>query len=683
MDTPRPTTGVVAWIGEAPELGRLIAAAIVVGALGAATAIAVRVALSEGLAWLYGSKDVVSGLAQIPAWARIVAPAAGGIAAGLVMSVLFPRGSQGVADVMEAVALGRGRPRLGAAASQAMGTIAAQLGGGSIGREGPLIQLGAGVGHKVAVRVTDSLRERRALVAAGTAAGFAAAYNTPIAAVLFVLEVVVGVATLDVLIPVALAAAIGTAVTRAIVGGGPIYGARAFTLVSPSELIAFGVLGVVGALAAVGFMRLLAAGERLFARLGNWPRPVRAGVGGLVVGVIAWQLPAVAGNGYEPLRGILDRSIAIDVLLLLCAAKAVATTFSVASGSPGGVFTPTMLIGATLGGAVGDLTSRIAPFGDHVAAGGYALVGMAAAIAATTHAPLMATVLVFELTGDYDIVLPLLLTTAVATLMSRALHRDSIYTAELRRRGIPWEGTVAERLAQAVRARDLMEPDPVMVAAATPLPEALARLAEGRGRLLYVVDDGPVRAISLTTAKALWAAAMRGEPLPADKTAGALATDVLAVRPDDTLLDIGEKLWNVDWGELPVVDAAAPQRPLGTVTRRGLLGAFDRELIQRDVLTTRVAAVDGVDYLELPDGHRCAMVMTPAWLIGRIPDLAGLARQFGIKLIAVRRDPGGDAPPRWHDADAGFALAAGDRLMVIGTTAELDRLAAGPATPAA
>lgn len=678
MDTPRPTSGVVAWIGEAPELGRLIVAAIVVGALGAAAAIAVRVALAEGIAWLYGTKDVVTGLASLPAWARILAPAAGGIAAGLVMSVLFRRGRQGVADVMEAVALGRGRPRLGAAASQALGTIAAQLGGGSIGREGPLIQLGAGVGHKVAVRVTDSLRERRALVAAGTAAGFAAAYNTPIAAVLFVVEVVVGVATLDVLIPVALAAAIGTAVTRAIVGGGPIYGARAFALASPGELIAFGVLGVVGALAAVGFMGLLGAGERAFARLDRWPRPVRAGIGGLVVGIIAWQLPAVAGNGFEPLRGILDGGIALDVLLILCAAKATATTLSVASGSPGGVFTPTMLIGATLGGAVGDLTARIAPFGANVVPGGYALVGMAAAIAAITHAPLMATVLVFELTGDYDIVLPLLLTTAVATLLSRALHRDSIYTAELRRRGIPWEGTVAERLAQAVRAKDLMEPDPMSVGAETPLAEALTRLAEGRGRLLYVVDGGPVRAISLTAAKALWAASMRGEALPAGQTAGGLAKEVLAVRPDDTLLDIGEKLWNVDWGELPVVDPAAPQRPLGTVTRRGLLGAFDRELIQRDVLTTRVASDDGVDYLELPDGHRVAMVTAPPWLVGSIPDLAGLARQFGTKLIAVRRDPGGDSPPRWHDADAGFALAAGDRLMVIGTTAEIDRLAAGP-----
>jgi len=670
---------------DAPTLGRLIAAAVVVGALGAATAIAVRTALSHGVAWIYGAGDVVEALTSLPPWQRILAPAAGGVVAGLLVSLLIRRGAPGVADVMEAVALGRGRPRLGAAAAQAAGTIAAVLGGGSIGREGPLIQLGAGVGHEVATRATMSSRERRALVAAGTAAGFAAAYNTPIAAVLFVLEVVIGIVSIDVIVPVAVATAIGTALTRALAGGGPIYGARSFALVSPWELVVFGALGVAAALAGIGFMKLLGAGERVFARL-RWPRAVRAGLGGLAVGLVAWKLPGVAGNGYEPLRDILDGKLAVGALLLLGVAKAFTTTASVASGSPGGVFTPTMLIGATVGAAAGDAVAHLVPFGDRVVPAGYALIGMAAAVAATTHAPLMATVLVFELTGDYALVLPLLLATAVGTLLARAIERDSIYTAELRRRGIPWEGTLAERLARAARARDLMEPDPMVVPAATPIEAALSRFAEGRGRLLYVVDGGPVRAISLTAAKGLWAACMRGEGLPAGATAGDLAAPVTAIRPDDSLLEIGEKLWSVDWGELPVVDPAHPDRPVGAVTRRGLLGAFDRELLQRDVLTTRVVSLGDsgarVDYVELPDGHRIAVVPAPSWLVGRAPDLAALRAELGVLLVAVRRDPDGNAPPRWHDADAPIAIAADDHLMVIATEAELEVLARGPGDPA-
>jgi chloride channel protein, CIC family len=271
-------------------------------------------------------------------------------------------------------------------------------------------------------------------------------------------------------------------------------------------------------------------------------------------------------------------------------------------------------------------------------------------------------------------VLPLLLATAIATLLSRKLQRDSIYTAELRRRGLPWEGTLAERLARAARARDLMEPDPPTVEASEPLADALTRMADSRGRLLYVVGDGSVRAISLTAAKSYWAACMRGEPLPAI-TAGDAAGPVKPVRPDDTLLEIGEKLWHVDWGELPVVDPAAPARPIGTVTRRQLLGAFDRELLQRDVLTTRVFAPgDGVDYLELPDGHRVVIVPPPASLLARPFDVGALRAELGVIVIGIRREVG-DVAPRWLDPDAVRELRRGDHLMVIATEVELAKLA--------
>lgn len=660
---------------DEPSLGRLIALALLVGVLGAAAAIAVRGALMRGIEWLYGASDVVSGLAGQPLWIRLVAPALGGLAAGTLVSLLLRRGSQGVADVMEAVALGRGRPRLRIAAAQAAGTVAAGLGGGSLGREGPLIQLGAGVGQAIATWGTGSRRAHRALVAAGTAAGFAAAYNTPIAAALFVLEVVVGTVALDIIVPVLVATAVGAVLTRAVVGGVPIYGARAFTLVSPAELVAFGVLGTATAFAAVGFMKLLGLGENAFQRLGL-PRPLRAGLGGIVVGVILIWLPDVAGNGFEPVRGILDGKFAITTLLVLVIAKAIATTASVTSGSPGGVFTPTMLIGATLGAACGGLVARIAPFGVHVVPGGYALVGMAAAIAATTHAPLMATVMAFELSSDYEIVLPLLLATAISTLLARRLQRDSIYTAELRRRGIPWEGTAAERLAKTTRAGDVMEHDAPTIPASAPIRDALTRMAEVRGRLLYVVDDGPLRAISLTIAKQLWAACMRGEH-PEALTAGDVAEPIATVAPDDSLLEIGEKLWRVDWGELPVVDPADPERPVGIVSRRGLLGALDRELLQRDVLTTRIDSLDCADYVELPDGHRIRDVAAPSWLVGDGFDVGSLRARLGVIAVAVRRE-GRSGAPRWLDAADTHTVRVADRLLVIATDDELARFRAGP-----
>jgi len=670
-----------------------VLAAVLVGVLGAGTAVIVRGALELGLEAIYGVQDVVVGIGSLELPLRVLFPALGGLLGGGVAWLFARRGAQGVADVMEAVALGRGRPRLRHALGPALGSVLAALGGGSLGREGPLIQLGAAAGDLVAhppeqlklLRLPRlpqfTEREKRALVAAGTAAGFAAAYNTPLAAILFVLEVMLGVVTLDVLIPVVLATAVGTMLTRTLAGGGPIYGVREFAFGSGAELFAFALLGLIAALAGVGFTRLLGFGEALFLRV-KLARPWRAALGGLVVGGIACFMPAVAGNGYEPIHWILDGRLPFLLLIGLALAKAVATTASVTSGSPGGVFTPTMLIGASLGGAFALLLVSTGLAQD-ASLGGYALVGMAATLTATTHAPLMATVLAFELSGDYAIVLPLLIGTGFATLLARRLSPDSIYTAELRRRGAPAQVSLGERVARNVKARDVMEPVPAQVAADTPLADALERLAEGRGRLLYVVDDGPLRAISLTAAKTFWRGLMRGVPLPPGATAGDIARGVVAAIPDDSLVSLGEKLFAVDWGELPVVDPKRPQVPLGVVTRRALLGAFDRELLQRDALMTQFVNQDGdgdrrTDYLELPDGHRAAIIPAPAWLVNRAPDLAFLRGRYGVTLIAVRKDAGDNAPPRWHDPDPDLIIGLNDKLMLVATEQELLRLQTPP-----
>ena len=178
-------------------------------------------------------------------------------------------------------------------------------------------------------------------------------------------------------------------------------------------------------------MRALAFGERAFAA-SRVPQPFRASLGGALVGLLALGLPEVTGNGYEPLNLVLDGGFPIRLLAVLVVAKVIATTASVSSGSPGGVFTPSLLVGGALGLLWGHGVAAL--FGTSSPAGGYALVGMAAASAAMTHAPLMAAVLVFELSGDYAIVLPLVLATAIATSVARSLSRDSIYTAELRKK---------------------------------------------------------------------------------------------------------------------------------------------------------------------------------------------------------------------------------------------------------
>jgi CIC family chloride channel protein len=417
---------------------------IVLVALAAASfAVAFRWILAFGLHHLAGAADVVAALARAPWWARVLLPAVGGLLGG-VLGVFAARAPSriGVGGVMEAVVLGRVHLSMRVTLLNSAASWLAIAFGGSIGREGPLIQFGGAAGKLLGDRLGLQGDRTRLLIAAGTAAGFAAAYNTPFAAVLFVIEVVMGVVVLDAILPALVATVLAAAVTRVVIGDGPIYGQRAFHLQSFEELFAFAGLGLVTALGAQGFMLLLSSAEHWFrrSRLGL---PWRPAVGGLLAGSVIALIPEVAGNGYEPLNTLLDERYALGFVALLLVGKCVATTASVASGSPGGVFTPTLLIG----GAIGLLYGRaLAGVGVHLGSpGGYALVGMAAATAATTHAPLMAAVMVFELSGDYAIALPLVLATAIATLISRRIRRDSIYTAELSRRGITWDVTLEGR----------------------------------------------------------------------------------------------------------------------------------------------------------------------------------------------------------------------------------------------
>lgn len=424
------------------DTGRLLGALVVVATGAAAFAMAFRAALLFVYEHAFRAHDVLSAIQRLPLWLRVVVPAFGALLAGVVTRLSTRTSGHGVGDVMEAVVLGRTRLSVRATSWKALASWLAIATGGSVGREGPLIQFGGALGAAVARVGGIGGARARALIATGTAAGFAAAYNTPLAAVLFVVEIVTGVIAIEPLVLVLAGTALATALVRATVGGGPIYGQRSFTLTSPAELLAHALLGVLAALTAQAFMQLLAAGETAFARA-RLSQPWRAMVGGALVGTMAMFLPEVTGNGYEPLNLLLDGRYALATIAVLVFAKAFATTSSVAAGSPGGVFTPSLLIGGGLGVLFGHAVSMVT--GTPESAGSYALVGMAAMTAATTHAPLMASVLVFELSEDYAIVLPLLAATATATFVSRRIRRDSIYTAELRRRGVHWELTLDGR----------------------------------------------------------------------------------------------------------------------------------------------------------------------------------------------------------------------------------------------
>jgi CIC family chloride channel protein len=415
---------------------------VVLTAIAAALfAVAFRVS-DTAVVELLGGDDIVTMISRAPWWERLLLPAAGGLGAGLIgLELARRRGAGGVGDIMEAIVLGRARVPLVRSVLQAFASWLAITTGNSLGREGPLIQFGAASGEAARrlFRLDDATA--RLVLAAGVCAGFASAYNAPIAASLFVVEVVTGVLVLEAAVPMLIASVIATVVTRLAMGDAPLYGVHDFGWSSPAELFAFAGLGLVAAPLGVVFLRMLSFVDGYWRRL---PLPIRPALGGLVCGAMLIAFPLVTGNGLEPLGMLLDGRLAVAAIAWLIIAKPIATAASVGSGNPGGVFTPTLLLGGCLGALYA--AGLHAMFSDSIGTtGAYALVGLAAALAATTHAPITAAVLACELSGDWRLVLPLLVACALAAGLARRLYIDSVYTAELTRRGLRWRLTLDGR----------------------------------------------------------------------------------------------------------------------------------------------------------------------------------------------------------------------------------------------
>jgi CIC family chloride channel protein len=655
---------------------RFLVLVVGAGLLGGGSAIVLRTSMDWLQSLLFGGHGDVLTLGEGASGVRrLLAPTIGCALAGLVLwlTARFGGGGGGVATLMEAVSIRHGVVRGVGVVFRSVASVLAMAGGASVGREGPIIALSSAGASWLGRQGWLDEERLRVLVACGAAAGFAAAYNTPVAGVLFVMEIIIGAFAVEVLGPVALASIVGAILARwSFFGGSPLYEVPVFELRSVLELPAYVVLGLAAAAGGSIFLEVLRLGERVIGRLG--PVPLRTALGGLGVGLLAMAgLPEVYGNGYEVTSLVLRGTVLPSWLALIFVAKILATTSTVGSGVPGGVFTPTLLLGATLGGALGHGVHTIFPGAGE--AGAYALVGMGAMLSATTHAPLLAVVFVFEVSQDYAILMPLLLACSVSTLAARRLRPFSIYAEELERRGIRWEATPAGRVLEALHVRDVMRAGAETARPDRPAADVVEALMRGgvgavhmvdeQGRLLGVVDFDRVRA------------ALSRPDLGGASQAQDLARDVQPLDAEGTLVDASERLWRDDAEQLPVVGPDGTL--LGVLTRRDLLAAIDTELLRRNVMLAKVRWRDDAgtvtDFFELPRGQRLEQVQVPPGLVGRTLEQAALGRQRGVNVLAVVRHAPDGGSERFAPRAADL-LADGDVLVVLGTEEAIDALRA-------
>ena len=526
-------------------------------------------ALSEGVhEFMTGSSaGVVDSMRHLPVWAVLLVPTAGGAAAGLVLlyGSRLTR-SESSTDYMEAIVIGNGRVPVRSSLVKSAAALFSIGSGGSIGREGPMVQLSAVVASLVGRYRNFTGPQLRLLVACGASAGIASAYNAPIAGSFFVAEIILGSIAMESLGPLAVSAVVATLTIRVLTAAQVMYKVPAFQLDSAWEMGPYVILGLLAGGIAPLFLRSLKQAEEFFIAL-RLPLVARLALGGLLVGIIAIRVPQVCGNGYTVVVDILNGRLLPLVLLGIFACKWLATMASFGSGAPGGVFTPSLFMGASIGYLFGTAVHAVWPAAA-VDPGAFALVGMGAFLSAASRAPVMAVIMLFEMTLSYDIILPLMLCNVIAYYTAKGVAGESLYSASLRRKAA---AEPAATLA-AARVQDLMKVDPPVIPAGAHFAEIAEKFLSVRVNNLYVCDaDGRfLGAVSLHDIKPYLGQLDLAELVIARDI---MREDFPRIGPDQTLSDALGLFLGHAAERLPVV-APDTGRLLGSLAKGDLLLAL-------------------------------------------------------------------------------------------------------------
>lgn len=656
-----PTLAQIAARAERSGAPRL-AFAILIGVLGAAGNVVFQWAIAHATA-LFGLVGAPYGRAGIP-----LTLVAGGvallvldrIAGGDVLGYGFPR-------FLEMLHLHGGRVRRRWIVLKTLGSAISLGAGAAVGREGPIAQIGGSIGGLVARAVHAVGDDRKVLVACGAAAGIAATFNAPIAAVLFAQEIVLlGEAQLTHLSLVIVSAATAVATTGQLFGAEPVLRVSPFALESYWHCATYALLGLLlGCLAPIYIRAFHAALDRM--RRLPAPVPVRL-LGGLaLVGVLGALVPKNLADGYPVINEALAGATPWSVALVLAAAKFGGSILSLASGAPGGVFGPIFFIGAMTGASYRAGAAALLP-GLTGPAGSYALVGLAGFLAATTHAPLTALFLVLEMTQSYAMTVPALLTVGLALIVSQQLEPESIDTYGLHAEGKHLHGETLPQLLDHLPIGNAYRTDVEVIHEDDPLPKILRLVSEGGGTTFPVVNakDELVGVLSFASLREV----LLEDTLGALVVAADLCRPNVPVATPRTSLGEGFRLIEAaGLEEIPVVDPAHPRRLLGMLSRADLITAYNRAVGALGTLP--LDAWLGDNETTWSHGYRVVTIAVPPAWVGQSLRALDPRGRWGVTVLAVRA-PGGD----WVVPDPDRPFAAGDVIVLAGT---LDRLRAARA----
>jgi CIC family chloride channel protein len=657
-------------------MGGIVGAVGGYGAIGFRQLITVVAQLGWGSVTGMRGRDLLTMALAAPLWVKILIPATGGLLVGIVV-YFFAREAKGhgVPEVMEAVALRDGRMRTRVVFVKAFASAICIGSGGSVGREGPIVQIGSAMGSAIGRLVKISGARLRTLVASGAAAGIAATFNAPMAGTLFSLEIILSEFAVIQFIPIVVSSVIATALSRHYLGNFPAFEVPPYALLHYSELLLYLVLGVSAGVVAYSFIRVLYGVEDLFERWKRVPGYIKPAIGGGLIGSIGIFFPQILGVGYESVTHVLRGEILGIMLAALLIAKILASSISIGSGGSGGIFAPSLFMGAVLGGLLGQIFHTLFPY-TTASPGAYALVGMGALVAGTTRAPITAMIIIFEMTANYRIILPLMFACTISLVISGLLSRESIYTLKLIRRGVNIYGGRELNVLKRLKVSQVMHPEIELVSPSATLTELVTRMmASSHSHFFVVGDDNRIQgSISLEALRPIMTdyETVRDAVIASDL----MDEEVTVMNPEESLDMVMQLFGKSNLDEVPVGEQG---RLVGTIRRSDVIQAYNREIFRLDMASGlassfRLQQKMRSHQLALAEGFEIMEVTAPRTFVGKNLEVLKLRERFGATVLTIKRHPQAKGDRISYILPTSSTLIReGDVLIVFGYQEDLSR----------
>ena len=655
----------------------MISVAVIIGLLAGFGAVGIRL-LIESISELSfsGEGTLLQNIIAAPWYVKVLVPALGGLIVGPLIYYFAPEAKgHGVPEVMQAVIMRGGKIRPRVAVVKAIASAITIGTGGSVGREGPIIQIGSSIGSTIGQFFRIPPKRMKVLVGCGAAAGIAAAFNAPIAGALFAVEIILMDFAVASFSPIVIASVIATVVSHSFEGNFAAFNVPGYAMVSNYEVFFYLVLGALSGLVSWLFIKVLYFSENVWDEKLNIKPYIKPMIGGLIIGGIALFYPEIMGVGYDSIDAALNNRQLWSMAFVLIFMKILASSITLGSGGSGGIFAPSLFMGAMLGAAFGSGVNYLFP--EYSASpGAYALVAMGGLVAGTTRAPITAIIIVFELTKETSIILPLMLTCTLSMIISTKLSRESIYTLKLLHRNISVKGSAEVNILKSISVEQVYSTTFDNIPENTRFNDLVEILISKKKPYISVVDKNQelLGLVSLHTIKEFL---FDKDILNDVMIAGDVADHhYKTVTLEENAKDVVDKMGQGDYDGLPVVDKDNPKKQIGMIWRQDLDDAYHKELAKIDLtydLAQKIQQSNIEKDVQILEGYAIAEVITPHQFEGKSIRDIGIRSNFGVDVISIKtQSKSGTVITAVPNAD--YVIKTNDVLIIAGEVRNINIL---------